>query len=229
MAVETSTETLRMRRAMAKATAKDDVQPLDEEDQALVIKQFEQDIRDQFKLLKRVMVTLCLIWEVLILVTAWNPVHLCQFANLGSFVVHMKPFSCPPSASRLIRGIMLLGSCAHWFSLAFLLTGFKRLLQFGFYTFLLPTAVLGYCFVTGNIAEPLGASIQANAAAGLPAIADDVSKSNVDVTFIFGLLSAFIVLAVLFHYLSGNVYSSRDDLRKQLHLLSTRRYRYKSL
>lgn len=219
----------RRRRDGATADAQDDIEPLDEEDQELVIRQFKTDIRNQFVLLRRVMLVLCVLWEVLILWVGAQPVHLCKVASIGSFMIQHREFSCPSSASSLVQSIMAAGFLAHLLTLTFLLAGHKKLLQLGYVGLLaIPVFVVGYGLVGSSEPKDALAEIQAAAAQGGPAVGS-VAHHRVDMNLISTFLLVFSALALLFHYLAGNVYSCRDDLRDQLRLLAAKKYQYKSL
>ena len=206
-------------------------EPLDEEDQDLVIEQFNLDIDKQFKILRGIMVVLCVVWEVVICFAVVSPVHVCKIANAGTFIVHQQPFSCPEKAAWIIRAIGASIAITHLLSFSFLLVGANRLLQLGFYSFVIPVAILAYGYVTFDASS--GPSMQEKYKAAMasdgPAVVDYTPNSRVDMNVLAGLLAAFLFLAALFHFLCGNVYSSRDDLRNQLQLLTAKKYKHKSL
>ena len=219
----------RRKRNSAIAGAKDDVEPLDEEDQELVIRQFKADIRNQFVLLRRVMLVLCVLWELLILWVGAQPVHMCNVASIGSFMIQRREFTCPPTASSLVQGIMAVAFLAHLLTLTFLLLGHKKLLQLGYMGLLvIPVFVIGYGLVGSSEPKDGLAEIQAAAANGGPAVGS-APHHSVDMNLVSAFLVVFSALALLFHYLAGNVYSCRDDLRDQLRLLAAKKYQYKSL
>ena len=160
--------------AMAKVTGNEDsadVDPLDESEQDLVISKFEQDIRDQFVLLRRVMLALCVVWELLIFWMATQPQHLCKFADTGSFSSQTPTeFECPAHAMLLFRAVALsVGIVTHVLTFAFLVLGNKALLRLGFYSLLLPVGAIGYCVTVGT-GGAAAAAVQTAAAQGLAAV-----------------------------------------------------------
>jgi hypothetical protein len=239
------------KRPVAKATGTSDApssnpDPLDEEEQDLVIKQFQLEIDSQFCLLRGVMVALCAVWVGLLLWVLCQPLQVCQISNRGSMMIQDRPFQCPPNAVWTVRataGLLVLG---HGLSFAHLVMGSVALLRAGFAVLALPVGVLAYAFSAfvpppsqpsagaSKLAPPppsaaMRESILQSGRSGGPAVGDYLPNSNVDFRVLVGLLAAAVALSALFHFLSGHVYSSRDDLRRRLRELEAKKYQFKSL
>ncbi len=222
------------------------VDPLDEEEQEHVIQQFESEIDGQFKLLRRVVVAVCLLWgAVVVLLLALQPVHLCRLVNRGAFSQQRPSFDeCPSHIVALIHGVGAALCVPHAFTTASLLqscsgggggggghspTRLTKLRWLSLIAHALPLLVITYSLnVDGSSSA---AAIAAAARGGGPAVGDfaEGGMASLDLPLLRGVLAAMVAVSLLLLFLARSVFACRDDLRSDLQRLAAKRYSYKAL
>lgn len=220
------------RRASTKVNSNLQTQPLDEEDQQLIIDKFELDIQKQFRTLQLFMGALCVLWVSCMSFVSWKPFIFCEMMTNISMLFFSRPIECYSGTINLVQKLAALLVLSNVLSVIFLWNGNKMFLKTGYYSFSLPSIYVVYVYremflSIYNLVEgsPLNAANENNDAQKL----DNAAKLKQDLNIQLLLLILWIMICVLFHYLCGNVYSTREDLRRHLTLLSSKKYRYKIL
>jgi hypothetical protein len=232
---------VRRRRATDKVTTNDEAaaaEPLDEEEQGQVIRQFESEIDGQFRLLRRVVVAVCVLWGAVVLVLlTLRPVHLCRLlVNRGAFVSEssLDDDDCPSShAAALVRGVGVALVVPHALTVASLLQSDVAGGGGGG----------GGGGDGGDDGGDGGHSPSGSAAHqlqrlslfchALPLVVIAYScfvLASPDLLLLRGVLAAMVAApSLLLLFLARSVFACRDDLRSGLQRLAAKRYSYKAL